>query len=158
MDAATHKSGTVVGARDLASWVILTATVLMPPLGLVLAATSGRWRAKTLLYTAFTAIFAWGVPVFSVLAAPVPATYTHVAFISCSALGSCVRLRYVHPFLHGLGVAGGVLALVVALLATPVVTAIYLAQTERRPEARPWLLAGTWAVILVGIVVAGQWG
>jgi|GEM_PF-5845833 len=153
LEGAVARTGPGTGARDIWSLIVLTATVLAWPLGIVLAAASGRWRARAVAYAAITTVLGWGVDLLAV----VPIT-SFTQQTTCQQ-GVCVTtpVHFIHPFLRGLAVAGGGTALVVGLVGTPIVSAVYLAQTERNPEARPWLPVITWTVILVGAFIARQW-
>lgn len=149
VEGAVARPAPAGAGRDLWSWIALTATVFVWPLGIVMAAVSGRWRASAVAYAAITAALGSGFDLFTFFSS-FRAQSGHQ--ITCRQ-GVCVTTpsaSLMHPLPHGLAVATGIIVLVVASIGAPLVAAVHLARTERHPEAKPWLPVATWAVILLG--------
>lgn len=159
--------------RDAWSLVAIIATVFAWPVGLVIAAVSGRWRLRSLLYAGITPLFGWMVGLFVLMRLPAGTMSSsgtsmmqclRVTPIGAASPVPCIQRPMVvpwntlHPFLHALGVAGGLVAIGVGLVGGPIVSAIYLARSDRNPAERPWLPIITWAVIAAGILLAEQFG
>ena len=161
--------------RDTWSLAAIVLTVFVWPVGLVIAAVSGRWRLRSLVYAGITPLFGWAMGLGVVMAAPVasasmssPGATTCLDLhpvaaspvppptLRCAGVPTVVPWVQLHPFLHALGTGGAIGAAIVGLVGGPLVAAAYLAQTDGNPGARPWLPVTTLGVIAVGLLLAHQ--
>lgn len=162
------------GTPDGWATASIVLTVLVWPLGIVVAALSGRWSLRALVYAGATPLIGWmvgGLGGLSVLAVALPQVVGTACTESLPSPGvglpaTCLggpgttlptHLHVAHWMSVAAG-AGGATALITALAVTPMVASIYLVQTLRRPEARPYVPATALGLVALGLVVAAVLG
>lgn len=175
--AGVEAAGTPVGRGTPDGWATASVvlTVLVWPLGILVAALSGRWRLRALVYAGATPLIGWLVGILSGLlvtfqqgvstgvstgcteSLPSPGVGLPATCLSGPGTTITTHLQVAH-WMSVVAGAGAVTALITALAATPIVAAIYLAQTLRRPEARPYVPAAALGLVALGIVVAAVLG
>ncbi len=142
------QAGLASGARPHGrdGWVIaaVVLAVLAWPIGILVAAFSARWRLRVVAWAGATPLIGWGVGilggtvVFSSRQAVACGSTLPVGGLSrnCSVVAPALHWEAL-PWVHAIVAAAGGLALLLALVGTPVAAAIYLAQTIDHPAARP---------------------
>ena len=122
-------------------WVLTVSllTAAFWPVGVTLAAVSGRWRPRALTVAAAAPLVGWGA--FALLFRP-----------GSGLAGATVH----HAWISALGTVCDGAGLVMALFGVPVAAAVYLARSAREPEHRPngpvAALAALGVLILIGRV------
>ena len=157
-------SAPVAPVGDGVTLAAIVLTVLAWPIGLVVAAFSGRWRLSALVYAGLTPLVGWAAgiiggaatltvqsaPQVSNCQVPVPGPGSPPFHVVCGLPGATMTLP-----LRGLA-SGDVMVVLfgVGFVGAPIAAAIYLAQTRRRPDARPWLPGAVITIIVLSMLAA----
>ena len=139
---AAHSAPVAATAGTAApdGWVLVVAllTALFWPVGVALAAVSGRWHAKALAAAAAASLLGWGA--FALLFRP-----------GAGLAGTSVH----HAWLSALGTVCNGAGLVMALFGVPAAAAFHLSQAVRQPERHPRELVAA-LVALGALVLVGR--
>lgn len=159
-ELAAEAGGTAPVAPSHDGWAVgaIVLTVMVWPVGLAVAAFSGVWRLRTLVYAGMAPVVGWAAGLLGAFATVAVQGRPQVA--TCLA-GPCTPGHAVTipgPMMtlpmHGLASGIYIFTLFAVGFGAPIAAAIYLAQTRRHPDARPWLPGGVVAVVGLALALA----